>query len=178
MKRLDQESNLDLNLRRVRCDPLHHRDHQRPDPESNPLEPGCGRWPCLLAPASSVKRPRQELNLVFDLRGVACDPAHSEDSLYAGFLAPRRGIEPRLAESKSAVLSGTLAGQNATQCLDQESNLDLNLRRVRCDPLHHRDIQRPDPESNQDQDLRRVLCVPLHHRDNPHSKPTTGFAPA
>ena len=49
--------------------------------------------------------------------------------------------------------------------LDQESNLDLNLRRVPCDPLHHRDMQYPDLESNQDPDLRRVLCDPLHHRD-------------
>ncbi len=27
------------------------------------------------------------------------------------------------------------------QCLDQESDLDLDLRRVLCDPLHHRDVQ-------------------------------------
>ena len=26
-------------------------------------------------------------------------------------------------------------------------------------------VQRPDQESNLDQDLRRVLCAPLHHRD-------------
>ncbi len=26
-------------------------------------------------------------------------------------------------------------------------------------------FQHPDLESNQDQDLRRVLCDPLHHRD-------------
>ena len=49
--------------------------------ESNPLEPGCSRWPCRLASASGFQCPRQELNLVCDLRGVACDPAHSEDKL-------------------------------------------------------------------------------------------------
>ena len=31
--------------------------------------------------ATAMKCPRQELNLVYDLRTVACDPAHSEDSL-------------------------------------------------------------------------------------------------
>ena len=137
------------------------------------------------------------------------------------------GIEPGLRPSRSRVRSGTLRGQfvfrlsgtpprnrksvlqnRSLPCcpahsqgkyLDQESNLDLNLRRVLCDPLHHRDErqpwdrhpaclrcvpgwkpiphQRPDPESNRDQDLRRVLCVPLHHRDDSRSEPTTGLAP-
>ena len=32
-----------------------------------------------------------------------------------------------------------------SKCLDQELNLDLDLRRVLCDPLHHRDIQHPQP---------------------------------
>ena len=51
---------------------------------------------------------------------------------------------------------------------DLDLNQGLDLRRVQCYPLHHRDIsccQYPDLESNQDQDLRRILCCPLHHRD-------------
>ena len=55
---------------------------------------------------------------------------------------PRRGIEPRLAVSKTAVLSGTLAGLRSPsrqQNPDLESNQDLDLRRVQCVPLHHRD---------------------------------------
>src|SRR5208282_3808896 len=43
--------------------------------------------------------------------------------------------------------SGTPTGRSF-KCLDQGSNLDLDLRRVLCDPLHHRDIQYPDLESN------------------------------
>ena len=44
--------------------------------ESNPLEPRCSRSPCRLAPALSfVQCPRQESNLVFDLRRVACKSA-------------------------------------------------------------------------------------------------------
>ena len=35
--------------------------------------------------------------------------------------------------------SGTLAGRFSKQYPDLDSNQDLNLRRVRCDPLHHRD---------------------------------------
>ena len=74
--------------------------------------------------------------------------------------------------------SGTPAGRSF-QCLDQDLNLDLDLRRVLCDPLHHRDVfdKRPDLELNQVQGLRRALCDPLHHRDD-ISEPTTGFAPA
>ena len=57
------------------------RPHQRRRWESNPLGPGCSRLPGRLAPASTVKCPRQGSNLILDLRGVACDPAHSEDNL-------------------------------------------------------------------------------------------------
>ncbi len=46
------------------------------------------------------------------------------------------------------MLSGTPTGRSF-KCLDQGSNLDLDLRRVLCDPLHHRDVQHPDLESNQ-----------------------------
>ena len=74
-------------------------------------------------------------------------PAHSED---VSLTVPRRRIERRLADPKTAVLSGTLAG-HVLKYPNLESNQDLDLRRVRCDPLHHRDVQ---PE------------------------PTTGFAPA
>src|SRR5262249_1100695 len=37
-----------------------------------------------------TKCPRQESNLVHDLRGVGCDPAHPEDSAVS-----RPGFEPR-----------------------------------------------------------------------------------
>ena len=60
--------------------------------------------------------------------------------------------------------SGTPAGRSF-KCLDQDLNLDLDLRRVLCDPLHHRDVQHPDLESNQVQGFRKALCDPLHHRD-------------
>ena len=58
-----------------------------------------------------------------------------------GHKAPRRGIEPRLAVSKTAVPSVTPAGQ---QYPGLESNQDLDLRRVPCHPLHHRDKTRAD----------------------------------
>ena len=112
--------------------------YQRGRWESNPLGPGCSRLPCRLAPASHhpvsspgvepglrpsrgrvqiphtprtfvTQRPAEELNLVLQLRGLPCCPAHPQ------------GLR--------------------CQCLDQESDLDLDLRRVLCDPLHHRDVQ-------------------------------------
>ena len=112
------------------------------EPTSTGLQPVA--WPS----GSSVKYPRQESNLIPDLRRVVCDPPHPED-------IPRRGIEPRPAVSKTAVRSATLAGVRSPG------------RPV---------AQYPDLESNQDLDLRRVQCHPLHHRDN--QEPTAGFAPA
>ena len=111
-----------------------------------------------------LQRPRQELNLVLDLRRVVCESGTPRGQL--SFLAPRRGVEPRLADSKSAVLihhtrkaqvarpgiepgptaseagmrSGTLTGQ-IFQYLDLESNQDLNFRTVPCGPLHYRDME-------------------------------------
>ena len=68
--------------------------------------------------------------------GLHAHPAHPED---VNLLAARRGVEPRLAVSRTAVRSGTLAG-----CVNQYPDLDLNqgldLRRVQCVPLHHRDM--------------------------------------
>jgi hypothetical protein len=63
------------------------------------------------------KCPRQELNLVFDLRRVACDPPHSEDvvSLLFGCRIgqiPRQGVEPRLAVPKTAVRPSHSPGNN------------------------------------------------------------------
>ena len=71
-----------------------------------------GLQPVAVPSGSSVDEyPRQELNLVYDLRTVACDPAHSEETLsvFSTPIAPRQGVEPRLAVPKTAVLSITLA---------------------------------------------------------------------
>jgi hypothetical protein len=69
--------------------------------ESNPLEPGCSRSPGRLAPASRTKCPRQELNLVHDLRRVVCESVTLRGP--AVHRIPRPGIEPGLAASKTAV---------------------------------------------------------------------------
>src|SRR5579862_1744684 len=58
-------------------------------------------------PSVLAQCPRQDSNLVFDLRRVACDPPHSEDSCDVVPLrtapVPRRGFEPRPAASNAAV---------------------------------------------------------------------------
>ena len=119
----------------------------------------CRQPPCRLAPAPVIQCPRQELNLVFDLRTVACKSATLRG--HVSFSAPPRNRTPSL-QIRSLPCD---PAHSQGKCLDQESNLDLDLRRVLCDPLHHRDIQRPDLESNQGQGLRRAPCDPLHHRD-------------
>lgn len=54
------------------------------------------------------------------------------------------------------------------KCPAEELNLVWQFRGLPCDPAHPQGIsnQYPDLESNQDLDLRRVRCDPLHHRDN------------
>src|SRR5882672_10165213 len=59
---------------------------------------------CLAIQLQRHEHPRQESNLIPDLRTVGCI-RHTPRTL-----VPRRGIEPRLAASKTAVLSSTLAG--------------------------------------------------------------------
>ena len=106
---------------------------------------------------------RQESNLVFDLRRVACDPQHSEDILSS---APPRNRTSSGSFEDCHALPAHPQGL-LSKCLDQDLNLDLDLRRVLCDPLHHRDVfnKHPDLESNQVQGFRKALCAPLHHRD-------------
>ena len=85
--------------------------------ESNPLRSGCSRSPCRLAPASVTKCSRQESNLVFDLRKVACESGTLREHVTkhttavglhpryrsATSLTPRRGIEPRPTASKTVM---------------------------------------------------------------------------
>src|SRR5437764_14311351 len=88
----------------------------------------CRQPPYRLAPASSVLARNRTWTSTF--AGSNAHPAHSED------IAARRGVEPRLAVSRTAVRSGTLAGQYP----DLDLNQGLDLRRVQCSPLHHRDM--------------------------------------
>ena len=79
--------------------------------------------------------------------------------------AAHRGIEPRLAESKSAVRSGTLAGRVVSS---PSRNRTWSNSFGSCHAIQHThepNCQYPDLESNQDPNLRRVRCVPFHHRD-------------
>ena len=96
--------------------------------------------------------------------GSRASPPHSEDLLFSAL--PRNRTSSGSFEDCCAT-PVHLQGKR----LDQESNpgtdrrLVVDLRRVLCDPLHHRDPKRPDLESNQGQGLRSALCNPLHYRD-------------
>src|SRR5262249_32878736 len=61
-------------------------------------------YPKSKNPRSKMDRPRQESNLVYDLRRVAC-LRHTPRTV------PHRGIGPRLAASKAAVLPAHSQGE-------------------------------------------------------------------
>ncbi len=108
--------------------------------------------------------------------------------------APRRGIEPghraqqgpavsrtamRIRHTRRACIQVSRPGLEPGPC-----TMVVDLRRVLCDPLHHRDVQHPDLESNQAGTAAKrwsALGKPYAIRytigtDKP--EPTTGFAPA
>ncbi len=106
--------------------------------------------------------------------GSRANPPHSED--VSSFSAlPRNRTSSGSFEDCHALPAhpqGLLSKR-----LDQDSNLDQDLRRVLCDPLHHRDIQYPDLESNLDQGLG-VPCAIRYTIGMYQPEPTTGVAPA
>jgi hypothetical protein len=53
---------------------------------------------------TSSQYPRQESNLIYDLRKVACGPAHSEDVLVIQQGPEAEGLGPSFAGRKPAVL--------------------------------------------------------------------------
>ena len=104
-------------------------------PESNPLRSGCSRLPCRLAPAS-CQCPRQESNLVLDLRRVACESSTLQGHVVCQYLTresnpvlrfrrppcvhhtrkaccrvARPGIEPGPTASEAVMRSSTLTSQ-------------------------------------------------------------------
>ena len=89
---------------------------------SNPLEPGCSRLPCRLAPASIALRGH---HLLAAARHQNAPPRNRTSS-------GRFVVCHAIRHTRRA---------NVTQYPDLGSNQDLDLRRVRCDPLHHRDVQ-------------------------------------
>jgi hypothetical protein len=79
-----------------------------------------------------VECPRQELNLILDLRRVVCESVTLRGLDHG--TVPRQGIGPCLAASKTAVRPTHSRGAIRTeQCPRQESNLVDDLRRVACE---------------------------------------------
>ena len=86
---------------------------------------------------SQFKRRRQESNLVYDLRGVACEVRHT----------PTTNSSP----SRNRTWSNSFGSWHAvrhthglSQYPDPELNQDQDLRSVLCCPLHHRDARADD----------------------------------
>lgn len=101
-----------LIARTGRRAPLARRYHclvKRRRWESNPLQNRfAGGCRAVWLQRQVIQCPRQESNLVYDLRRVACSSVTLRR--LARQKVPRRGIEPRLAVSRTAVRSGTPAG--------------------------------------------------------------------
>jgi hypothetical protein len=72
--------------------------------------------------------PRQESNLICDLRKVACEPAHSED-VHLPLQWTRRESNPHYRHARPASSHWT-TGPLTNQYSGQESNLGLDLRKV------------------------------------------------
>ena len=91
--------------------------------------------------------------------GLDAHPAHPED---IDFLAARRGVEPRLAVSRTAVRSGTLAGC-VNQYPDLDLNQDLDLRRVQCKSSTPSGHEHEREESNPVEQFWRLPALPGAH---------------
>ncbi len=106
--------------------------------------------------------------------GSRANPPHSED-VFLFSAPPRNRTSSRSFEDCRAIRHTRRA--SCRKCLDQDLNLALDLRRVLCDPLHHRDLERPDLESNQGQGLGEPRAI-RYTIGTGKPEPTTGFAPA
>jgi hypothetical protein len=90
----------------------------------------------LLSAFRSGRRPRQESNLILDLRGVAC---------VSGTLRGRVVSAPPGSRTPSCRIEAYRAIRHTRRACfaehpDLDSNQGLDLRRVQCYPLHHRDV--------------------------------------
>jgi hypothetical protein len=151
-------------------------------------QPLCRRPPHRVAPALDElkefqKCPRQDSDLVLDLRRVACDPPHSED-VYKSLLS---GTPPRIRTSSGSFegcrASTTLAGHFTKLALKENETPDGSSAaadrlagrfhvstwiRTRTRTFGGSDALRYTIETN-------FTCSPFAHHQR---GPTAGFAPA
>src|SRR5262245_25941139 len=127
--------------------------------ESNPLKScfaGSRRTVWLQRHVSVLARNRTWTST---FAGLHAHPAHPEDVV---LVKARRGVEPRLAVSRTAVQSGTLAG-----CVNQYPDLDLNqglnLRRVQCKSATPSGQKHEREESNPVEQFWRLPALPGAH---------------
>ena len=137
---------------------------------------GCRTKSCFAGSCLAVWLQRQdqrvsspESNLVYDHRKVAC--IHHTPGTFSTSL-PHRGIEPRPTASKTVMHPPHSQGIYFSVCPDPDSNQDLNLRTVQCNPLHHLDVlflKRAD-------DWIRTSMIPLTRRTPFSVEPRRQFA--
>ncbi len=88
---------------------------------------------------SLFKRRRQESNLIFELRGLACESGTLRRHGLSFSTPPRNRTSSGRFEVCHAV-HHTRRASSISQYPDLDLNQGLDLRRVQCYPLHHRDM--------------------------------------
>ena len=129
------------------------------------------RRPRVLRPSPGGPCPRQESNLVFDLRKVVCASVTPRgQSIETGPLpSPPPGNRTRPCGFEGRRASATPAGKRA-ECPRQESNLVFDLRRVACRPSHAKGAVEADG--------RTRTGMNLLTRQGPHRSATSAGAGA
>ena len=139
--------------------------------ESNPLlrfcRPPPGRQapaPCGLRNSSGESCPRQELNLVLDLRGVVCASVtpRGQRSEKNHREVPHPGIEPGLAASKAAVRPPHPRGRSRVPSPGIEPGLRPSESRVPSVTRRGRSRSRR-PESNRHEPAYKAGASPFGH---------------
>jgi hypothetical protein len=141
----------------------------------------CRQPPCRLAPAS-FKCPRQESDLVLDLRGVACESGTPRGQCVHVSTSPRSRTSSCRFEVCRAHPSHSQGASSPSRnrtghrpAVEGRLVPTASEAGMRSGTLTGQIFQYLDLESNQDLNFRTVPCGPLHYRD---MEPTAGFAPA
>ena len=133
--------------------------------ESNPLEPGCSRSPGRLAPASGKECPRQELNLVHDLRRVVCASVTLRGRVCKGSPPPGNRTRPYGFEDRRA--PDTLARIGWKSALARSRTWSTTFGGSRAIPSHSKGNKRGSAGVQGFEPCRRVLEARCSPRSTP-----------
>ena len=123
----DLESNQDLNLRRVPCDPLHHRDMRADDWICTSMNRFTRPVPFSVEPRRQ-KHEREESNPVQQFWRLPALPGAHSCMLLIGHQGIRRESNPYLLVHSQACSNRYTTDTMSIQQPDQDSNPELLVR--------------------------------------------------